>query len=46
MIEMEFKKRKCCRKTLKIKEMNLFIINNDIFFGHQVWATFDEIGSP
>ena len=34
------------RKTLKIMEMHLFILNNNIFSGQQVWATFGEIGSP
>ena len=27
-------------------EMHFFILNNDIFSGQQVWATFGEIGSP
>ena len=34
------------RKTLKIMEMHFFTLNNDIFSGQQVWATFVEIGSP
>ena len=43
---VQFQKVKCCRKTLKIMEMHFFTLNNDIFSGQQVWATFVEIGSP
>ena len=46
IIEVQFQKVKCCRKTLKIMEMHFFTLNNDIFSGQQVWATFVEIGSP
>ena len=45
-MEDEFQKVKCCRKTMKIMEMQFFILNNDIFYGQQVWANFGKIRSP
>jgi hypothetical protein len=46
LIKVKFILVKYCGKTLKIMEMHFFILNNDTFFGQQVWITFGQIGTP